>query len=81
MRIRLRILPLTFPHILTLQCSKMSLYGSHLFLFDADPDTDPAFHFDADPNPVPAFHFDADPDPAPQNDVDPDPLHCFQASS
>ncbi len=37
------------------------------FHFDADADSDPAFHFDADPDS--AFHFDAD--LASQKDADP----------
>ncbi len=35
--------------------------------FNADPDSDPAFHFKADPDP--AYHFNADPDPAPHKSV------------
>jgi hypothetical protein len=54
--IGIRILPLTFSQIWTLQFSKITL---------------PYFHFDADPDPVPAFHFDADPEPASQDDADP----------
>jgi hypothetical protein len=72
MRIRIRILPLTFFQIWTLQNDHPRLPP---FKFHADPDpafdfdADSAFHFDADPNS--AFHFDADPDPASQNDADP----------
>jgi hypothetical protein len=71
MRIQIRILPLTFPHIWTLQCPYSDPLKLQPFRFHVD--LDPALHFDADPDS--AFHFDTDPDPASQNEADPDTHH------
>ncbi len=75
MRIRIQILPLTFSLIWTLQWSKMTLEGFHLFTSIRIPE--PTFPFDADPT----SHFDADPVPASLNDADPDTQHCYKIRS
>ncbi len=54
---RIRILPLAFFQIWTLQCPKMNPLGIPIFHFDPDPDPDPTFHFDENPDayPFPGF--------------------------